>query len=98
MTNPLNQVNIEEKTTIYDIKLHYFSELKNADFDVEIKGMEESDGKISFSTNWGGRFFEFDHSDPDRVIAIASMMMSFAQMVKNGQKTCIETVENNITN
>ena len=91
MTNPLNQVTIEEKTTIYDIKLHYFSELKNTDFDVEIQGLEESGGKISFFPRGGGSFFEFDNSDPDRVIAIASMMMSFAQMVKNGQKTCIET-------
>lgn len=83
----LNQVNIEERQTIYNIKLSYHSDKKCQNYDAIITGIEEADGSVTIRP-WGeelydGRFFEFDHSDPDRVIAIAQMMMSFAQAIKN---------------
>lgn len=84
--NPLNQVNIQEKTTIYDVSLAYHSELKNDNYEVKLKGEQEPDGLISLTPDNNINFdngFVFSHSDPDRVIAIAQMMMSFAQMVKN---------------
>lgn len=94
--NPLNQVNIEEKETIYDIKLSYHSDKKCQNYDAIITGVEEVDGGITIrpwgSDNFEGSFFEFDHSDPDRVIAIAQMMLSFAQMVKNNKKTIDTTI------
>lgn len=96
--NPLNQVNIEEKETIYDIKLSYHSDRKCQNYDAVMTGVEEVDGTITVrpweSDNFKGSFFEFDHSDPDRVIAIAQMMLSFAQMVKNNNKKTIDTTIN----
>lgn len=96
--NPLNQVNIEEKETIYDIKLSYHSDKKCQNYDAIITGVEEADGSLSIRP-WGGdvfngNFFEFSHSDPDRAIAIAQMMMAFAQMVKNNNNKPIDTSSN----
>lgn len=94
----LNEVNIEEKETIYDIKFSYHSEKKCQNYDAVITGIEENDGSVSIRP-WGndafdGSFFEFNHSDPDRVIAIAQMMMAFAQMVKNEKQKPIDTNSN----
>lgn len=94
--NPLNQVNIEEKETIYDIKLSYHSDRKCQNYDAVMTGVEEVNGTVTIrpwgSDNFQGSFFEFNHSDPDRVIAIAQMMLSFAQMVKNNKKTIDTTI------
>lgn len=96
--NPLNQVNIEEKETIYDIKLSYHSDRKCQNYDAVMTGVEEVNGTVTIrpwgSDNFKGSFFEFNHSDPDRVIAIAQMMLSFAQMVKNNNKKTIDTTIN----
>lgn len=96
--NPLNQVNIEEKETIYDISLSYHSGKKCQNYDAIITGVEEADGSISIrpwgSDNFKGSFFEFDHSDPDRVIAVAQMMLAFAQMAKNNNQKPIDMVTN----
>lgn len=91
--NPLNQVNIEEISTTYDIKLSYHSDRKCQNYDAMIEAAEEADGTISLSPNHCGRSFEFYHSDPDRVIAIAQMMMAFAQMVKNNNQKSIDTID-----
>ena len=87
----LNQVNIEEKSTEYDITDTYHSDRKCQNYDAEVTGVEYTDGTITFYPRGGGAFFEFDHSDPDRVIAIANMMLAFAQMVKNENKKAIDT-------
>ena len=89
--NPLNQVNIEEKHTAYDISLAYYSDKKCQNYDAKIEAIEEMNGTISLSPNQYEKVFEFYHSDPDRVIAIAQMMMSFAQMVKNNNAKPIDT-------
>lgn len=78
-----NQINIEEKRTIYDVEYTYHSDMKCQNYDAKIIGTEEEDGKVSIEPCHCGHMFEFYHSDPDRVIAIAQMMMAFAQMVKN---------------
>lgn len=94
--NPLNQVNIEEKSTEYGVKLSYHSDLKCENYDAEIMAIEEAGGTISLYPVYkksSSKYpfldfpkdtdaFNFVHSDPDRVIAIAQMMLSFAQMVK----------------
>ena len=84
--DPLNQVNIEEKETIYDIKTAYHSDKKCQNYDAVITGVEEANGSVTIrpwgSDNFRGSFFEFQKSDPDRVIAIAQMMLSFAQAIK----------------
>ena len=77
------QINIEEKKTIYDVKYTYHSDRKCQNYDAQIEAQEESDGTVSLTPDGAGSSFEFYHSDPDRVIAIAQMMMAFAQMVKN---------------
>ena len=93
----MNQINIEEKETIYDITLTYHSDKKCQNYDAIVTGVEESDGSVTVrpwgSDNFQGSFFEFNHSDPDRVIAIAQMMAAFAQMVKNKNNKPIDKQE-----
>lgn len=96
--NPLNQINIEEKKTIYDVTCTYHSDIKCQNYDAAITGIEEADGNVTLrpwaNDAYDGSFFEFDHSDPDRVIAIAQMMLSFAQMVKKNNQKAIDTSAN----
>lgn len=80
--NQEEQVKINEKSRTYDIKLEYHSDLCCENYDVEILAIQESDGKISFKTGDGRTYFEFVHSDPDRVIAIATMLWTFAKTMK----------------
>ena len=94
----MNQINIEEQSTTYNVSLTYHSDIKCENYDAKITGIEEAGGKVTLrpwcSDEYHGGFFEFDHSDPDRVIAIAQMMLSFAQMVKNNNKKSIDTDAN----
>lgn len=95
--DPLNQVNIEETATKYSVKLAYHSNLKCENYDVEITGTELPSGRVTIQpskTFFADDGFKFIESDPDRVIAIAQMMMSFAQMAKNNNKKSIDTVNN----
>lgn len=84
------QINIEEKKTIYDITYTYHSEMKSQDYDAKIIGVEEENGRISLEPYHCGKIFEFYNSDPDRVIAIAQMMMAFAQAIKNKNRKSID--------
>lgn len=88
-----NQINIEEKRTIYDVKYTYHSDIKCQNYDAKITGIEEENGKISIEPP-ERITFEFQNSDPDRVIAIAQMMMAFAQMVKNKNNKPIDNSDN----
>lgn len=85
-----NQINIEEKKTLYDITYTYHSDMKCEDYDAKIIGVEEENGKISIEPP-ERITFEFQSSDPDRAIAIAQMMIAFAQMVKNNSQKDIDT-------
>lgn len=82
----MNQIEIEEQSTIYNVKMSYHSDLMCENYDADLIGIEENDGRITIKP--GGNplavGFVFDHSDPDRVIAIAQMMLSFAQAIKKG--------------
>lgn len=89
----MNQINIEEKKTIYDVTYTYHSDMKCQNYDAKITGIEEENGKISIEPP-ERITFEFQNSDPDRVIAIAQMMMAFAQMVKNKNNKPIDTDAN----
>ena len=110
----LNEVNIDEKETIYDVKMSYHSDLKCQNYDLRITAIEETDGRVSLypkierdeslgTTCWEyvrdhfyGRdddSFTFIHSDPDRVIAIAQMMMAFAQSIKNEHKALENVID-----
>lgn len=90
----MNQINIEEKKTVYDVKYTYHSDKKCQNYDAQIEAQEESDGTVSLTPDGAGSSFEFYHSDPDRVIAVAQMMMAFAQMVKNKNNKPIDTDSN----
>ena len=89
----MNQINIEEKKTIYDVTYTYHSDMKCQNYDAKITGIEEENGKISIEPP-ERITFEFQNSDPDRVIAVAQMMMAFAQMVKNKNNKPIDTDAN----
>ena len=87
--NPINEINIEEQSTIYSVSLTYHSDMKCENYDVSIECAQYPNGKISVrpgKTFFPEDGFKFLGSDPDRVIAIAQMMMAFAQMVKNSNK------------
>lgn len=90
----MNEINIEEKKTLYDITYTYHSNMKCQNYDAKITGIEEENGKVSLEPDHCGKIFEFYNSDPDRVIAIAQMMMAFAQMVKNKSKNTIDANDN----
>lgn len=104
----MSQINIEEKQTIYDVKYTYHSDMMCENYDAQISAVEEPDGKISLypvfekSSNKypflefpnDPEAFNFIHSDPDRVIAIAQMMIGFAQSIKNKYKKDIDTSTN----
>lgn len=84
----MNEVTIEEESTSYEVTLPYHSNLMAQNYDSKIKAIEWSDNRISIYPDlghqkWVERDFTFEHSDPDRVIAIANMMLAVAQMVKN---------------
>lgn len=89
-----NQVKIEEKAKTYDIKLEYHSDLMCENYDAEILAIEEPDGRVTFSPK--DKYedsFTFRHSDPDRVIAIARMILAFAEMAKKNKKNTIDISE-----
>lgn len=76
------EIEIKERSRTYDIKFEYHSDLLCENFDIELLAIQEDDGRISFKTRDKDACFEFIHSDPDRVIALASMMAEFAKMMK----------------
>lgn len=94
----MNQINIEEESTKYNVKYTYHSDLKCENYDIEITGIELPDNKVTIqpgNTFFPKEGFMFIESDPDRVIAIAQMIMAFAQMVKNRNDKPVDT-DNNI--
>lgn len=90
----MNQINIAEKKTLYDITYTYHSDMKCQNYDAKITGIEEENGNVSIGPDHCGKTFEFQNSDPDRVIAIAQMMVAFAQMVKNKNNKPIDNSDN----
>lgn len=91
-----NQINIEELSTTYDIKMTYHSDIKCENYDVNIIGLEFPDGRVTIkpsNTFFPDSGFQFIESDPDRVIAIAQMIIGFAQMVKNENKKSVDMPE-----
>lgn len=89
----MDQTNIKKTSTTYSISATYHSEKKCQNYDAEITGIELPNGDITLkpsNTFFPDDGFKFIESDPDRVIAIAQMMISFAQMVKNQSKITID--------
>jgi hypothetical protein len=79
----MSDICIKEKSRAYEIKLGYHSDLTCENYDAEIHASHHHDGRITILPNKHlGAGFIFDHSDPDRVIAIARMILAFADMVK----------------
>ena len=92
------QIEIEETSTEYDVTSSYHSALMCQNYDAKILAIEESDGRITLKPNnsgWGNAFV-FAHSDPDRVIAIANMMKTFAEMAKKNSQKGID-ISNNMS-
>ena len=80
----MEKVTIQQKSMTYDVKLGYHSDLMCQNYDAEVYCVQESDGRVTIRPD-GNHIavgFVFEHSDPDRVIAVARMMQAFAEMVK----------------
>ena len=91
------EINISHIETAYDITFEYHSDLMCQNYDAKITAIEGSDGRITFRPiNYDGwcNAFVFEHSDPDRVLAIANMMKAFAEMVKQENKKSIDLSSN----
>jgi len=93
--NQQNEVDIKKQSTDYDVELVYYSDLKCENYNAKIIGTDWHDGRISLKP-WHSatKEFCFMNSDPDRVVAIAKMMIAFAQMVKDEAKKSIDTSTN----
>lgn len=90
----MKEIEIEEVSTQYDIKATYHSDLMCQNYDAEISGIALTDGRITIKpgkTFFPDDGFNFIASDPDRVIAIAQMILSFAQAMKSESKKTIDT-------
>ena len=85
------EIKIKEKTRTYDIKMEYHSDLMCQNEEVEILGILEADNRITIKP--GGHplavGFVFEESDPDRIIAIAEMIKSFAEVAKETNKSLL---------
>ena len=98
----MNELVIEEKSTSYWVTLPYHSSLMAQNYDAKIKAIEWNDNRISIypdsgNKNWSEKDFTFERSDPDRVIAIANMMLAAAQMVKNNNAKKPIDISNNMS-
>ena len=85
-------INITKRSVSFDIKMDYHSDLMCENYDAEIHASHISDGRITILPKEHlGAGFVFESSDPDRVIAIAKMILAFAEMAKNENKKAIDT-------
>lgn len=80
----MERVTIQQKSRTYDVKLEYHSDFMCQNYDAEVYCVQESDGRITIRPDGNpiAVGFVFEHSDPDKVIAVARMMQAFAEMVK----------------
>ena len=86
-----NKVIIKPKSRIYELKFTYHSDMKCENYDAEMLAYLGSDGRVTFvPREKGGQGFIFDHSDPDRVIALTKMMQEFAYFAKYENKNAID--------
>lgn len=88
----MERVTIQQKSRTYDVKLEYHSDLMCQNYDAEVCCVQESDGRVTIRPDGNPIVvgFVFDHSDPDRVIAVARMMQAFAEMAKKENKSTID--------
>lgn len=88
----MERVTIQQKSRTYDVKLEYHSDLMCQNYDAEVYCVQESDGRVTIKPDGNpiAVGFVFEHSDPDRVIAVAKMMQAFAEMVKKESKSTID--------
>lgn len=92
----MEKVMIQQKSRTYDAKLGYHSDLMCQNYDAEVYCVQESDGRVTIRPDGNpiAVGFVFEHSDPDRVIAVARMMQAFAEMVKyENNKHHIDTTD-----
>ena len=80
----MERVTIQQKSRTYDVKLGYHSDFMCQNYDAAVYCVQEADGRVTIRPDGNpiAVGFVFEHSDPDRVIAVARMMQAFAEMVK----------------
>lgn len=74
--------NFRKTKEVYEISTTYHSERLNKEQEVHFQGILNDDGTVSFKTDRDDTEFEFIHSDPARVRAMAQAMDKFLN-VKN---------------
>lgn len=83
----MHEVKIEEQQTEYEVSASYHSDMKCQNYEAKLTAYENMDGTATIEPGDNNRCcFEFQHSDPDRIIALAQMAIAFAKMVKENKK------------
>lgn len=80
----MNKTEITPLSQEFKATTTFHSDRECQNYDAEIKAELNADGTITLLPEGGRPFagFTFVDSDPDRVIAIAEMMKTFAEMAK----------------
>lgn len=81
----MNEINIKEERVLYKLDTGYCSDMREVNCTAQITGIKNANGTVTLLPE-GKRLnseFVFDNSDPDKVIAVARLMMGMAQMVKD---------------
>ena len=81
----MNEINIKEERVVYRLDTEYCSDMREVNCTAQITGIKNENGTVTLFPE-GKRLnneFVFDNSDPDKVIAVARLMMGMAQMVKD---------------
>ena len=83
----LNTRNIvaEQESVTYVLENKYYSNLMNKEYTAKIKLVAYSDGKMKLLTDGLSKDFNFVYCDPDRVQAIASLMLAAAHIVLDSE-------------
>lgn len=81
----MNEINIKEERVVYGLDTEYCSDMREVNCTAQIMGIKNANGTVTLLPDGkrGSNEFVFDNSDPDKVIAVARLMMGMAQMVKD---------------
>lgn len=95
------EIDITERATTYDIKYEYHSDLMCQNYDAGVVATVSPNGRVSIYPDsghreWVEKTFTFEDSDPDRVIAVAKMMLAIAEMVKRDNAKLSTTIDTSI--
>lgn len=81
----MDEINMKKERVVYRLDTEYCSDMRGADCTAQITGIKNANGTVTLLPEGKcvGNEFVFDNSDPDKVIAVARLIMGMAQMVKD---------------